>query len=219
MTSKPKFSVIVPAYNSEKHIAKGLESISTQSYKDFELIVVCDSCVDNTEEVAKRYGARTISVDYGTDGLTRDAGLRMATGDWILFMDDDDWFMHEFCFQQLADVLDKIDVDVLCFGYICKGRGYMRQSFEEINDDRCVNVWSKCWKRSVLGDAHFGNVQYCSDRYFVRRALRNVRSIGFWDMPIYYYNFMRKGSQTDMLVHGYINTSRIPAEIYTGKEV
>ena len=62
--SKPFFSVIVPAHNSETYIGRGLVSIRNQTFTDYELIVVCDSCTDNTEEIAKEYGARTFAVDY-----------------------------------------------------------------------------------------------------------------------------------------------------------
>ena len=117
------FSVIVPAHNSEQYFRKGLESIAFQQFKNYELIVVCDRCTDATEDLAGMYGAKTVSVDFGRDGLSRDKGLEMAQGDFILFLDDDDWFIHDYCFQMLADKIKSCpDADVIAFGYLCKGR-------------------------------------------------------------------------------------------------
>ena len=49
------FSIIIPAHNAAEYIRKGLDSIKSQSYKDYELIVVCDACTDNTEAIAREY--------------------------------------------------------------------------------------------------------------------------------------------------------------------
>lgn len=204
-----KFSVIVPAHNAEKHINTLLQSIRTQSFEDYELIVVCDRCTDFTETIAKHYQAKTVNVDYGSDGLSRDKGLEMATGDWILFADDDDWFVHEFCFQQVADATEKCDSDVVAFGYLCKGQGYVEPSFDTIFLPGKAHVWSNCWKRSSIRGAKFGDAVFCSDTYFVRDMKRRVNSYSVLNMPIYYYNFMREGSQTDMLMRGQILQSPV----------
>ena len=96
-----RFSIIIPAHNSENHIRKALESIKSQTFTDYELIVICDSCNDNTQKVAEEYGAITERVGFGRDGLTRNRGLAKAKGDWVLFMDDDDWWLHEYVLEQL----------------------------------------------------------------------------------------------------------------------
>ena len=96
-----RFSVIIPAHNSEKFINKALDSIKNQTFRDFELIVVCDRCTDNTKAIAESYGAKTIDVDFGRDGLTRNAGLDIAQGEYILFLDHDDLYMHEFVFEEI----------------------------------------------------------------------------------------------------------------------
>lgn len=189
--SPPKFSIVIPAYNSEKYITKGLNSIVNQTFHDYELIVVCDSCVDRTEDVAKSYGAITIPVNYRHDGLTRNTGINAAKGEWLLFMDDDDWFLHEYVFQQLADHVGRNDEDALMFSYIWKGKGYVRNTPEEFG----YHVWSKCWRRAFVGDdVRFGIRSKWSDVDFTRHARNKMRKAVFWDMPMYYYNFLREGS-------------------------
>lgn len=203
MTHKPFFSVIIPAYNSEEYITHGLESIASQSFRDFELIVVCDSCHDQTEQVASAYGAITYNVSFGADGLTRDFGIEHAAGEWILFLDDDDWYLHEFCFQQLYDIIAQHpDADVIAFSYIWKTRGYIKQTKDTFNDWNRSHVWAKCWKHDIIGNARFGNATYCSDTYFMKSVRPHIKHVLFYDMPIVYYNFMRIGSQTQKFADG-----------------
>lgn len=200
---RPFFSVIIPAYNSEEYIGKALASVAAQDFRDFELIVVCDSCHDQTEQVAREHGAITYTVNYGADGLTRDYGLEQAKGKWILFLDDDDWYLHEYCFQQLYDVIKQHPaVDVIAFSYIWKERGYIRQDEETFNDWNRSHVWAKAWRHDVIGNARFGNATYCSDTYFMKAVRPHIKHVLFYDMPMVYYNFMRTGSQTEKVVHG-----------------
>lgn len=196
--SKPFFSVIIPAYNSEEYIRKALDSIRQQSFENYELIVACDSCTDHTSDVAREYTDKVLTVCYGLDGLTRNAGLDVAKGKWVLFLDDDDWFLHEFVFAQIADVLDGRKEDALLFSYIKRGVGYQKQSPDDVH----VGVWSKCWRREFIGGTRFSNRHYWSDTDFHNRLMRMPHKFIYWDMPMMYYNFMRKGSQTDMYFSG-----------------
>ena len=193
-----RFSVIVPAYNSSAWIRKALDSIKQQTFKDYELIVVCDSCTDDTEQIAKEYGAVTKAVNFHRDGLTRNAGLDMAQGEYILFMDDDDWWMHEFVLKQLDKKLKELDnPDVLCFSFIFKHWKYAEPRCDSYGN-RWVAVWNKCWKRSFIGDTRFPGIEKISDRYFNDEMTKKEGRWEDWDMPMLYYNYFRKGSQTQV---------------------
>ena len=184
----PFFSVIIPAHNSAEWIRKGLESIRAQTWTNYELIVVCDACTDDTAKVAREYTKRVIITDYGLDGMARNAGLDAAKGDWILFMDDDDWFLHEYVFQQLALMVGKHGEDMLQFAFIWKGRGYTGV------DRMYIAVWSKCWYREFIGDTRFSDRPYWSDVDFMKAIMAKNPRIHRWDMPMYYYNYLRPGS-------------------------
>lgn len=204
-----KFSVIIPAHNAENHIRVLLNSIARQHFRDYELIVICDSCTDNTEQIAREYGAITENVTFGRDGLTRDRGLDIATGEWVLFADDDDWFLHEYVFQQLHDMLVRCTTDVLNFAYIWKNKGYIAPSHDTTFKPRVAHVWANAWRRDAIGDARFGDATFCSDTYFLKAMRTRVNGVTLWDMPMYYYNFMRHGSQTDLFVKGIIRQSPV----------
>lgn len=188
--SKPFFSVIVPAYNSAGWIRNGLDSIREQSFKDYELIVVCDSCRDNTAEIVREYTDKVIEVEYHLDGLARNAGIEAATGEWILFMDDDDWFLHEYVFEMIHSKVLGCDEDMLLFSFIWKGRGYANQ----VPSRMWIAVWSKCWRREFIGETRFPPIPHWSDKPFMEEIIKKEPRIMTWDMPMYYYNYLREGS-------------------------
>ncbi len=188
-----RFSVIIPAYNAEKHIVKGLESIKAQSFKNYELIVVCDRCKDRTKEIAESYGAKTLEVNFGRDGLTRNAGLDIAQGEYIIWSDDDDWFLHEFVFEQIDKKLrQENNPDLLCFSFIWKGVMYANPIAK--SGDLYPSVWNKAWKRSWIGDTRFTDVYSISDYYFHNTMIAKPHTQVIYDMPMYYYNYLREGS-------------------------
>lgn len=188
-----RFSIIIPAYNSAKYIVKALESIKAQSFTDYELIVVCDSCKDNTAEIAMIYGAKVYIENFHNDGLSRSKGLDVAQGEYVLFMDDDDWWLHEYVLEQLNEELIRLkDADVLAFSFIFKGIGYASPTKNQ--GKLWVAVWNKCWKRECIGSTRFPNIHSCSDRYFHDVMMRKKLKIYTWDMPMYYYNYLREGS-------------------------
>lgn len=199
-----RFSIIIPAYNAENHIRKALDSIKSQSFTDYELIVICDSCEDNTEEIAKEYGAITESVNFHNDGLSRSRGLDIAKGDYVLFMDDDDWWLHEFVLAQLNQyIIEHTEVDVIAFSFIFKGIGYCMPYYR---NDYWVCVWSKCWKRECIGDTRFPNVYSVSDHHFHVAMMKKNLNIKCWNMPFYYYNYLRPGSISDEMGRSVENT-------------
>ena len=188
---EPFFSVIIPAHNSEEYIGKGIKSIKEQRFTDYELIIVCDACTDKTEEIARGVADKVIVTDYGLDGMARNAGIEAAEGKYILFMDDDDWFLHEFVFEQIhAAMTTDPTMDVLLFSFIWKGRGYCTQAYGE----RRIAVWCKCWRKEFIGDTRFPAVPHWSDVDFDNAMFAKNAKIGVWDMPMYYYNYLRQGS-------------------------
>ena len=127
--SNPFFSVIIPTNNAEGFIRKGLESIRGQDFTDYELIVVCDSCTDGTEQVAKQYADLVFCTDFHSAGGGRNTGLDAARGEWVLFMDDDDWYLPG-AFRKIAEVIKQnTEIDICCFGFDWKDRGVTLQSW------------------------------------------------------------------------------------------
>jgi len=90
----PCFSVIIPAYNSEATLARAIDSVLTQSYPAQEIIVVDDGSTDGTADVAARYGQKLRYIRQENAGVSsaRNHGAQAACGDWLAFLDADDWY-------------------------------------------------------------------------------------------------------------------------------
>lgn len=188
-----KFSIIIPAHNSAGFISRALESIAQQTYKDYELIVVCDACTDKTALMARQFTDKVYEVEYHRDGLARNVGIDAAEGEWILFMDDDDWWIHPFVLEDLNRELG--DEDVLAFGFVWHTQGY--KSPRGNGGGYWIATWNKCWRRSSIGDTRFSDVEYWSDIDFHRGMMNKPLKIKDWDEPMYFYNWMRPGSITE----------------------
>ena len=186
-----RFSIIIPAHNAEQYFSSALDSIIEQSFKDYELIVVCDSCEDRTADMAREAGAIVDEVDFHNDGLSRSRGLDLAKGEWVLFMDDDDWWLHEFVLEQINSKLTD-DIDILAFSFIFSGLKYADPYGNGGN--LWPAVWNKCWRRSFIGDVRFPEVYAISDSYFHTEMMGRGPRIKAWDMPMYFYNYLRPGS-------------------------
>lgn len=196
--SEPFFSIIIPTHNGAYRIDTALDSCLEQSFRDFEVIVICDSCEDDTEDIVVQYCNKDDRItmlysDAKRDGLTRNKGLNIAHGKYILFLDDDDWWLHEFVLQQMYSILKDSDADVLNFGIVWRHVGVRTDppgSFVPM-------VAGHCWRREFIGDTRFDDAQFSSDTHFLGEMIRK-KPVGLWSaMPMYYYNFDRPGSLND----------------------
>jgi glycosyltransferase involved in cell wall biosynthesis len=91
---KPRFSVVIPAHNASGTLARAITSVCAQSSPAHEIIVVDDGSGDSTADVARTFGRRVTVIQQANSGVAaaRNAGARMATGDWLAFLDADDWY-------------------------------------------------------------------------------------------------------------------------------
>lgn len=87
----PKFSIIVPVYNVERYIGKCLSSIVKQTYKDYEIIVVNDGTKDNSMKVVQKYPVKIVNQKNQGLSVARNTGVKHATGEYLLFLDSDDY--------------------------------------------------------------------------------------------------------------------------------
>ena len=99
-----KFSIIIPCYHSEDFVGRAIKSVQDQSFKDYELIVTCEEKDKKTIEAVKKCGVEPVLGNYGCVGLSRNDGMDRAAGEYILFLDSDDWYLHSECLTMLNQV-------------------------------------------------------------------------------------------------------------------
>ena len=109
-----KYSIIVPAYNTEKYIDKCLKSIFSNTYKNFEVIIVNDGSTDKTEDIINKYIKKYDNIIYIKQknmglSLARNNGVKKATGDYLLFIDSDD-YVEKNLLENINKNIDDLDV-------------------------------------------------------------------------------------------------------------
>ena len=115
-----KISVIIPVYNVEKYLAQRLESIAGQSYENLEIIIVNDGSTDRSEEICGKFEAmdsRIKLINQSNSGVSvaRNTGIENATGDYITFVDSDDWLEKEMYNSMISQVTKFPELDmVMC---------------------------------------------------------------------------------------------------------
>ena len=122
--ASPEVSVIIPAYNSAAYISEALDSVLTQTFDRFEVIVINDGSPDTAdlERELERYGqsVRYVTQENGGAGAARNAGLRIARGELVAFLDADDSYLPTFLAQQVAllreSAADLVHSDANLFG-------------------------------------------------------------------------------------------------------
>lgn len=190
-----RFSIIIPVHNAQDRICKLLDIIESQTFKDYELICVCDACTDRSASICRAYTDNVFEVWNHNDGLTRSVGLDVAKGEWVLFIDDDDWWLQSNALALIDYYIRnnayREDADVLCFGFVWQGYGVMPS---QNKDGDWVNVWSKAWKRSAIGNTRFPKVHSVSDFEFTKEMYKKPLKISHIDEAFYYYNYLRPGS-------------------------
>lgn len=138
-------SVIIPVYGVEKYIAQCLESVINQTYKNLEIIVVNDGTKDRSAEIAKEYAAKDSRIkvyDFENGGVSiaRNRGLEIATGDYISYIDSDDWIDSDY-YETLLCYAIKNDVDLVKCG--CKKVYEKQVELEEFSYNVLINNHDK----------------------------------------------------------------------------
>jgi len=188
-------SVVVPCHNLENFIKALLTSLKAQDLGGYtaEYIFVLDACEDNTEEVIKASGLKCtiLKADYHSCGLSRNLGMDFATGEYIWFMDGDDWIIGndaiktalDFAYQNKANII-RVEFDHTKYYW-----AYFSM------------VWQYLFKRSFVKNIYFDERQPAEDDRWMKRVLgkvglddRTYMTLPSILKPLYYYNYGREGS-------------------------
>ena len=189
-----KFSVIIPCYHSEDFISKAIKSVRDQSFSNYELFVMCEKDDFKTIGAVRRCGIEPYIDDYGSSGAARNAGISLAEGEYILFLDSDDWYLHSECFAMLNQ-FTRLAVDILSFAFIFGKYGYTSTCGN--NGAMYPNVWSRVWRKAFL-DTH--NIRFPDSSRdevvaFCQKAFNAQPNHTLTDIPFIYYTYPREGSR------------------------
>ncbi|WP_455538718.1 glycosyltransferase family 2 protein [Terrisporobacter sp.] len=180
--TRPTISIIIPVYNTAMYLEQCLNSIHKQTFKDYEVICVDDGSSDNSYEILEKY--KTIIKNYKVIyqenqgvSITRNTGLKHVNGDYIVFIDSDDYVEENFL-ERLYNEASKTKSDiVICNFYryydnhninipvlLKKGKGLYNNDaiLKSLIPDILIHsyLWNKLWKRELFDNIEFPNIKY-----------------------------------------------------------
>lgn len=194
-----KVSIIIPIYNAEKYIARCLESVLNQTYKNIEIVCVDDCGTDKSLEIVeqyqKKFGNKVIIiktlVNQGS-GAARDLGIEKATGEYLTFLDSDDYIKKD-CIQKYMEVIEQENAEVVIGGFIRKKNGKENTIIPKNEQDMWLFSSSchKLYKTSFLRSEgiNFRGTRRYEDEPFSYRILLAKSKLALIDYAGYYYAY------------------------------
>ena len=219
----PKVSVIIPCYNAERYLVQCIDSVLGQTLEDFELICVDDGSTDGTQQMLLAYQQRDPRVKVLTQsnqyaGVARNAGMEIATGQYLLFLDADDYF-EPYMLQRLIERADATQADIcMCGAFmddVSTGELQLRFprqdralwalptvfSLGQISDYAYFSVypnpWNKLYRTAFIKEQglQFQRTKRANDVFFVRASLFLAKRMTVISQPLVYY---RVGLETSL---------------------
>lgn len=209
-----KISVIVPIYNVEKYLARCVDSIVNQTYKNLEIILVDDGSPDRCPQMCDDYAekdSRIKVVHKKNGGLSdaRNAGIAVATGEYISFIDSDDYVSDDF-FECLLDAMNKENSDIAECSVV---KLYEDNRFDEFSDDLSVktydtqdamsaliaenpfhqHVWNKLYKTELVKNIPYAVGKLNEDEFWTYQVFGRANKVSKLNKTMYYY-FQRNSS-------------------------
>lgn len=208
-----RFSIIVPVYNVEEYITRCIDSIKKQTFKSYEVIIIDSGSTDNTNNIIKELlNENMIFIQNNEDkgpGGARNTGLDNATGEYIIFLDADDYFNNNKVLEKLNETIGKNNPDVIYMGFQFSGnrKELIIPTLDKCDKkykvalDKYPNVWSKCWNRNLIecNKIRFQENMYYEDVLFLYKAVMKSNTYLIADYPVHTYTSGRKNSITTTL--------------------
>lgn len=208
-------SIIVPVYNVEKYLNRCLDSIINQSFNDFELILINDGSTDKSGIICDKYAqidkrVRVIHKKNEGVSLTRNLGISIAKGDYITFIDSDDWIEQDFL-KKAIEYIKENNVSILITGFVFENNKKIFNIFNGKKDEIILNneikkeflkqnkfswtVYDKFYKKEIIKKYKFDSrFKIGEDMLFCWQMFKNVEEIGY--LPLYKYHYDISASQT-----------------------
>jgi len=220
MVKNPKFSVIIPVYNVENYLSECLNSVVNQTLLDMEIICVNDGTKDHSRAVLEKYqeiDSRVQIVDKENGGLSsaRNVGLQVATGDYILFLDSDDYISSNACERLYMEVLEH-KPDIIVFGahvfpqypkpdpWLVRNLSprtvaYMNGGIEPLFIEHSSKpfVWRNCFKREFIIKNNLlfdESIRFAEDLIYQFMAFPAADKVIFIADKLYHYRWCRSNS-------------------------
>ena len=199
-----KISIIVPVYNVEKYLSCCIKSIVSQTYADFELILVDDGSTDNSGKMCDEWSKKdnriiVIHKENGGVASARNTGLDIAKGKYITFVDSDDWIEQHFLEDAIKEC-KKYKLDIFLSGYTRNNLNNIQKNIHTFDASLSENeyiellccsyissVWGNLIRKTFIGYLRFDDMCFGEDLTFMFDILK--KSPKLYAVPKAYYNY------------------------------
>lgn len=248
-----KISIIVPIYNTAAYLNRCLDSIIAQTYKSLEIICIDDGSTDGSELIVDQYAARdsrfvVVHKKNGGESSARNVGLSLATGEYIGFMDCDDWIEPDM-YATLLKLLQEYDADLAAVGY---AKDY-DDRIEPMHNEMPVQtgvisrhelmhyvyhrdayraftgyIWCKLYKRELIKDENGGGIHFDESLrfggdilFFAEVSLQVIKAV-YREIPFYHHYQRRTStshSEDESLRFEILRTYQMVIEKFTANHI
>lgn len=213
--NKSKISIIVPVFNAQDRLAKCINSLIQQKYSNIEIILVNDGSTDDSLTICREFedkDKRIILINQKSSGVSsaRNAGLDKATGEYIMFVDSDDFVGSAFCQDALENV-SKFNADIGIFGFERIENGTSTNSLFYGNKSRVLPkelvmekammdgyTWDKIYRRTLFNGIHYPINKNYEDLSTTYRLLNKAEKVSYCAEVNYYYVASENSIVTNM---------------------
>lgn len=208
----PMISVIIPMYNAERYVEKCIQSLLNQTYRDLEIIIVNDGSKDRSQEICEKYANQDkritlINTENRGAGSARNTGIEIAKGEYISFIDSDDYVCPDY-YERLLNMLQKTDADIAIGRYerisehdemqfVNTGEIKECTNMEELmilygeDEDKYINavlVTNKLYKHELFEEnIRFPIRRLIDDEFIIYKLIYKSKKIAYTDDVMYAY--------------------------------
>lgn len=202
-SDNPKISVIVPVYNTEKYLKRCIDSILNQTFTDFEVLLINDGSTDSSGAICDEYAkkdsrVRVFHKENGGVSSARNLGLRSFFGEWVMFIDSDDFISLDYFIIMYYTVI-KYNIKIL-FSHLILDDGIVKTYKKRdalnylIEGEIPTSLWLGIYHNEILQEEFLNeNIHFFEDLEFQYRLIAKVEYVGVINRSFYFYE-KREGS-------------------------
>ena len=203
---KIKFTIIIPNYNKEEYLDECLTSVYNQTYKNYEVIVIDDGSTDNSLEIIKKYNPdKLLHTNQLQAGGTRNAGIKVATGEYIIFLDSDDYLTDNQVLENLANTIN--DEDLIFLNFTKDKFGSIEEIIEphttleeKIESTNILGCPTKVFKKTLIENISFVERKRYEDILFTLEALCKTNKYTYYEDSFFTYRKVQNSNSTSPIL-------------------
>ena len=202
---EPLVSIVIPVYNVEKYLRQCLDSVIMQTYRSLEILIIDDGSTDTSGEICDEYGAidnrvKVFHTENRGLSASRNIGLDNASGEYIAFIDSDDWYDEDAIYMSI-EVAEKSNADIVCFQYAREyddvsnvqkinrhKEGHRKPIITEYTEESILEEycfgssikevsWNKIYKKFIFSDIRYPEERFYEDIVTTHKLLRKAKKV------------------------------------------